>query len=254
MTAPAAAPALPNSVGGHASSLRWLPVSIATAVVILAVALLPLLTPFFIHPALDAADSAGWLGLTAVQAHQFSDQSVQELVFGPGTFAFPAPDGTPFYQPDEASHLRDARALLYLFLGVALLSAVVVGFSLARSRNRLAAWRAVRRGAAGLIVGVIVLGVVGFFAFEPAFNLFHEIFFPGGNWAFGPTSRMIRLYPELFWEIASASLGLIAVALAAVTWWVARGRERAAAEAGRAIALHGSTLVSAPGSTAKAPR
>ena len=229
----------------------WFVVSVATALTLLALALLPLLTPLFIHPALDASGSASLLGLSSDQVHRLSDQSVSELVIGPGTFAFAAPDGTPFYQPDEAAHLRDARVLLYLFLAAAAISAVLVGGAFVAGRDRIAAWRAVRRGAAGLGVGVVVLGVIGSFAFEPAFELFHEIFFPGGNWAFGPTSRMIRLYPETFWEIASASLGAIAVALAAATWWTARRHERGAL-AGVGTAAGPVVPASLPGSAAEA--
>jgi integral membrane protein (TIGR01906 family) len=199
--------------------------SIATGIAILGVALLPLLTPFAIHPLLDLAQSNLWLGLGQQTTHQLSDRTVSELVFGPGSFAFPGPSGAAFYAADEASHLRDARTLLYLFEALAVGSILLVTWSLVRRR----AWRPVARGALGLIVAVVILAVVGSFAFEPAFELFHEIFFPGGNWAFDPlTSHLVQLYPYVFWEAVSGALGLIAIALALVVWWFARSRARTA--------------------------
>lgn len=176
-----------------------------------------------IHPLLDLGQANLWLRLSTETTHQLSDRTVAELVFGPGTFSFAGPNGAAFYAAAEASHLRDARTLLYLFEAVALASLGLVVWSL-RSRG---AWRAVSRGAIALIVAVIVIGVIGFFAFEPAFELFHEIFFPGGNWAFDPyTSHLVQLYPYVFWEAVSASLGGIAIGISLIVWWVARRQSR----------------------------
>jgi integral membrane protein (TIGR01906 family) len=198
-------------------------ISLATGIAILGVALLPLLTPVVIHPLLDLGQANLWLALSTDATHQLSDRTVSELVFGPGTFAFAGPSGAAFYAAAEASHLRDARTLLYLFEGVALAALVLVVWSI-RSRR---SWRAVSRGAVVLIVAVVVIGVVGFFAFEPAFELFHEIFFPGGNWAFDPyTSHLVQLYPYVFWEAVSATLGAVAIGIAIVVWFVARRRAR----------------------------
>ena len=66
-----------------------------TIVAILAIALLPLLTPLVMHPVLDAAQSAAWLGSDPQTARTLSDRTVGELLFGPGTFAFQLPAGGP---------------------------------------------------------------------------------------------------------------------------------------------------------------
>jgi hypothetical protein len=196
-------------------------VSLATGVAILGVALLPLLTPLVVHPLLDLGQANLWLRLSGDATHQLSDRTIAELVVGPGTFSFPGPSGTAFYTSAEASHLRDARTLFYLFEALALASLALVVWSI-RSRG---AWRAIGRGAAALAVAVIVVGVVGFFAFEPAFEVFHEVFFPGGNWAFDPyTSHLVQLYPYVFWEAVSAALGALAIGISLVVWFVARRR------------------------------
>jgi integral membrane protein (TIGR01906 family) len=210
--------------GTRHASLLGVAVSVATALTVLAVAVLLVLPPFVLHPLLDAAGSASFLGVTSGEAHRLSDLTVTELVLGPGTFAFAGPDGGPLFDTSEASHLRDARALLYGFLAVCAMAAVLVVAATMRAR-RSDVWRDVARGAGGLAVAIVVIGVIALVAFEPAFELFHRIFFPGGNWAFDPGSqRLVQLYPLAFWRYASALLGVIALVLGAATWALARRR------------------------------
>jgi uncharacterized membrane protein len=71
-----------------------------------------------------------------------------------------------------------------------------------------------------------VLGVVAAVAFGLAFEVFHRLLFPGGNWAFPADSNLIRLYPIAFWQLSVAALGLLAGGAGALTWWI--GRRRAA--------------------------
>ena len=51
-----------------------------TIVAILAISLLPLLTPLVMHPVLDAAQSAAWLGSDPETTHALSDRTVGELI------------------------------------------------------------------------------------------------------------------------------------------------------------------------------
>jgi len=208
-------------------------VAAATALVILGAVVLALLSPPYIHAALAQAGSAdylaaGGLPVDASGAASLSDLTVQELFLGPGTFAFPAP-GTPerFYDVAEASHLRDARTVLYGFLLVVVASAVALVAAFAAGRREAWTWRAASRGAGVL---AIVLGVIGLFAtvaFDQAFTLFHEVFFPGGNWSFDPrTERLVQLYPIPFWELTATVLVASAVTLGALVWWLARRQAR----------------------------
>jgi integral membrane protein (TIGR01906 family) len=197
---------------------------VATILVILAAAVLPLLTPWFIHPALDAAGSAGRLGLTEAQAHTLSDRSVEELVLGPGDFLIAGPDGQPFYDADERSHLRDARLLLGLLLVAAGVALLGIALALVRRRHQRAAVAMIiaRAGLATAVV-VVALGLVALVAFDSLFRLFHQVFFPGGNWSFDPaTQRMVQLYPFGFWQIAATALGLLVFVLGLATWLLGR--------------------------------
>ena len=222
MTAVGAGSTTLPSVAARSTIMVRALTALATIVVILAVALVPLLTPWFMHPALDRSQSAAWLRATSDQAHSLSDETVTELALGPGAFAFAGPDGGPFYDAAERAHMQDARTLLLLLVAAAAVSAAGIVVALKR-RDRRTIQRAISTGGGVTAIGVLVIGAIGLVAFEPLFELFHRVFFPGGNWAFDPrTEHLVQLYPYAFWEIAAASLGVLALLLGSLTWWLAR--------------------------------
>ena len=208
------------------SSVASAVTAICTALLILGLAVALMLTPVYIHAALDDAGSAAFLGVTRAQAHDLSDRTVGELVFGPATFAFPMEEGGPsFYDTSEASHLRDARAVLYAFLTAVVAALFVLAAGVVRSRRAAPFWRAVSRGALGLVAAFAVVGALFIVAFDAAFTLFHEVFFPGGNWSFDPrTEHMVQLYPISFWERTTTVLGALAIVMGITAWWLARRR------------------------------
>lgn len=204
-------------------------VFVATILVIIMLAVLPLLTPWFIHATLDAAGSASRLGLETAQVHDLSDRSVGELVVGSGTFDITGPDGTAFYDEDERGHLRDARTLLWALLIAGGLSLLIVGAIHARAgtRGRLDVWRTISRAGLSTLLVVVLLGAVSAVAFGTVFTLFHQVFFPGGNFTFDPaTQRLVQLYPFGFWQIAAAALAVLILLLAATAWLFGRWRAR----------------------------
>jgi hypothetical protein len=227
-TAAVAHPATRSRLGALRGSL----LAAGTAISIVGGALLVLLTPLYLHAAHDLANSAAFLDYPRAETLAISDLTVRELLLGPGTFAIATPDGTPFYEASEASHLRDARLVLYGFLLVALIGAVFTLTSLLRQRRDPEAWRAVGRGAAALAVGLAVVGLLFALTFEVMFELFHRIVFPGGNWAFDPgTQRLVQLYPIPFWQLTVGALAALAIGSGLLVWWVARRRTRSLAAA-----------------------
>ncbi len=182
---------------------------------VLCVALLLLLIPVWTHFAIDA--SGGWhVTGDHASAYALSDRLVGELFIGPGTFRDLA--------PDEAAHMRDVRVVLYGFLGLVALAVVFLGVVLVRTPRDPFNWYAVARGGLWLAIVLVALGIFAAFAFDTAFELFHRIFFPAGNWAFPATSTLIRLYPTPFWELTSAALGVLGVIGGLSVWALARRR------------------------------
>ena len=194
-----------------------------TALVIVGVALLPLLTPWAMHAALDLADSAAWLGMERTAVHVVSDWTVDELLFGPGTWQAPGPDGLPLFDASEVQHLRDVRQLLWLTYVMASLALLAVLVILERSADGDQVMAAVGLGGALVAVTVVIAAIVGVVAFDPLFELFHRVFFPQGDWAFDPGSqRLVQLYPFRFWQIMAAALGVLMVLLGIAAWLGAR--------------------------------
>jgi integral membrane protein (TIGR01906 family) len=226
-TARASATLRTGGRAGARSGILRLLVSLATALTLLGLGVVVLLLPMYMHPALDAAGAPAALGLSSSQTHALSDRTVSELVLGPGMFAFAGPDGARFYDESEASHLRDVRTVLYAFLALAVMAAAGTILALVRGRADPAIWRAVARGGAGLAVAVVALGIFALVAFNAAFELFHRVFFPGGNWAFDPASqRLVQLYPLPFWQLTAGAMGVLAVAAGVLVWAFARRRAR----------------------------
>lgn len=209
-------------------------VFVGTVLAIIAMAVLPLLTPVFIHPALEAAGSAERLGVEAADARRWSDLSVAELVLGPGSFAFDGPDGPgtgPFYDTAERGHLADARLLLWLCLIGGAVSLFGMGSLIGRAgeERRRTTWRIVSRAGATTAAAVIALAVVSLAAFDALFTLFHQLFFPGGNWSFDPaTQHLVQLYPFAFWQVAAAAFGVLVAVLGVAAWWLGRRLGRSA--------------------------
>jgi uncharacterized membrane protein len=84
-----------------------------------------------------------------------------------------------------------------------------------RAHRRGDALRLVRAGAITAAGIVAIIGVAAAVAFDPLFLLFHDLFFPQGNFLFDPaTSNLIRLYPEWYWQGITAGVGLSFIAVA----------------------------------------
>ena len=227
----ASAEILPHAGRAGVRSIARAVLPPATAIVLIALALLVLFTPPWVHFAIGASGGAGWAP-SPVVAYELSDRTIAELLLGPGTFAISGPDGAALYTPEEAGHLRDVRLVLFAFLALALASAALVGWSLLRHRAEPATWRALARGGAALSVGLLVIGITAAVAWGLAFELFHRLLFPGGNWSFAETSNLVRLYPVGFWQLSAAGLGGLGIAGGTLAWLVGRRRARAL-EAGR---------------------
>jgi integral membrane protein (TIGR01906 family) len=187
---------------------------VGTAIAIVGVAAAILLLPPVMNLGLEVGDSAAVLGVAPEVARRASELSVQELLLGPGSFTFAAvPGGQPFYGPDEAAHMQSVRVVVYGFFGVVLAGAVAVVLS-TRRMSRSSGLRAVRLGAAGLVLVVAAIGVGLVIAFDTLFTMFHLIAFPGGGWQFDATTqRIVQLYPTPFWEFAAGTLAGVSVAI-----------------------------------------
>jgi integral membrane protein (TIGR01906 family) len=215
-------------VGRPASSVL---VGIATGVVILAVAIMPFLNPLWVSFEQGRARADAWTGYSPAQLRQATDAILSDLIVGPPSFNVVVA-GEPVLNARERAHMADVRGVFVGLAGLALVSVVVLLVAHRLTRGSATFWRAVRRGAAVLTVGVLVAGVIGAFAFDAAFEVFHRLFFAGGSYTFDArTDRLVQLFPDQFWFETSLALGALMVLLCLVAWRVAT--ERAAAGVSR---------------------
>jgi len=155
------------------------------------------------------ADLQTWLGWHhALATYVTGLSSMPPISYGTG----------PIFTSDEYAHMADVRAVFRGAEVAALLALFVGGYRIARARRHGDALRLVRAGALVAAGIVAVIGLAAAVAFEPLFLLFHDVFFPQGNFLFDQaTSNLLRLYPEWYWQGITAGVGVsfIVVALLA---------------------------------------
>ena len=206
-------------------------IGVAAAVLIVTVAIVPFLTPGWVAFGQGRAQAQAWTGFSTGELAIATDSIIRDLVLG-GDFAVEV-NGQPVLNERERAHMGDVRTV---FRGLWMLAAVsVVGLVVATRRpDRSATWRAVRRGALGLTVGVIALGAIAMVAFDQLFEVFHEVFFPAGSFTFDPrTDRLVQLFPFQFWDETTMVVGAVVIALA-LTVAIVAGRSARRAAASRA--------------------
>jgi integral membrane protein (TIGR01906 family) len=158
--------------------------------------------PRSVETAIDLAAAISW-------HHAWSAYVTGASAQPPISFA------SPVFSQDEYAHMADVREVFHGAEVGAVLALFVAGFRIMRARSQGYALRLVRAGsllAAGIVT---VIGIAAAVAFEPLFLLFHDLFFPQGNFLFDPaSSNLIRLYPEWYWQGITAGVGLSFIAVA----------------------------------------
>lgn len=207
-------------------TLASLVIGVSTALLVVAVSILPFLNPVWFGFAQERAQAAAWTGFAPADLKVATDAILADLVLGPPNFDVEVA-GTPVLGERERDHMRDVRGVFLRFYLVAAIGALVIAgtFALTRGRSRARLWRRISR--AGIVIAAVtaVGGLVGLASFDAAFELFHEVFFPHGNFLFDPrTDRLVQLFPEKLWVETTIAVGLVIVVLALGLAWLGRWR------------------------------
>jgi integral membrane protein (TIGR01906 family) len=198
---------------------------LATAIVIVALAILPFLTPPWVSFEQGRSNAAAWTGFTTQELEAATGSILSDLVVGPPDFDVTV-RGVGVLDARERGHMRDVRTVFAGLFGLAGASLVVLVLA-ARRRDRSATWRAVRRGAIALAVAIVALGAVAVVAFDALFETFHEVLFPAGSYDFDPaTERLVQLFPFQFWQDSAIIVGVVIVIACAVVATYAGPRAR----------------------------
>ncbi|HET9345534.1 MAG TPA: DUF1461 domain-containing protein [Candidatus Limnocylindrales bacterium] len=216
------------------TSGRWVVAvltAIATALVIVAVAVVPFLSPPWVAFEQGRARATAWTGFSEADLRVATDAILADLVLGPPAFDVEV-GGVPVLNEREQSHMRDVRGVFAAFAalaGVAVAALAALYVLARRSGHPERWWSAVRAGAIGLVGAIVVGGVITIFAFDAAFEVFHRLFFAGGSYLFDPaTDRLVQLFPFAFWSETTMVLGGVIVAVAAIVTVIAGPRRHPA--------------------------
>ena len=108
------------------------------------------------------------------------------------------------YTSDEYSHLIDVKKVMKLIDIVFYLSLLAFTSIITLTRKNPLLQRKIFKIAGTTVVSILLLLVfLSIFAFNDLFTLFHQIFFPQGNWIFANDSLLITTFPiEFFIQIA----------------------------------------------------
>jgi integral membrane protein (TIGR01906 family) len=201
-------------------------IALATALTIVAVTQPLFLNPVWVAFEQGRSQATAWTGFSEPQLRQATDSILDDLVFGPPAFDVEVA-GTPVLNDRERAHMRDVRGVFIGFFVAALIGLVGTLVIAARRRGdeRRHTWRAVRAGAIGLTVALVIGGAVSFVAFDALFEVFHRLFFAGGSYTFDSSSeRLVQLFPFQFWQETAIAVGAVCIALAAAAALVASRR------------------------------
>src|SRR5439155_1384676 len=146
-----------------------------------------------------------------------------DLFLWRGDFSVGDADLVPVLNEREQSHMRDVRGVFAGFELLVLMSIVVLALAFRRRQDaasRAPIWRAVGSGARGLVIAGGVAGAFALFAFDAAFEVFHQLFFSAGSYTFDPrTDLLVQLFPEQFWSETAIAVGVVAIVVAILTAW-----------------------------------
>jgi integral membrane protein (TIGR01906 family) len=204
--------------------LAALATGVAASIVVIAIAILPFLTPAWVSFEQGRTHAASLAGYTDAELTVATNAILHDLVLGPPDFAVQL-DGAPVLEERERAHMRDVRGVFggfFLLAGIAALTLIVLAAGARRMGHAARAWSAISSGMRWLIVGIVVVGVVASVAFDALFEIFHQLFFPAGSFTFDPrTDDLVQLFPFDFWSETTIVLGIVIVGLAAVVSVVA---------------------------------
>lgn len=198
--------------------LAALVTGIATALVVLALAILPFLNPVWVGFEQGRAQAAAWTGFNPADLAYATNEILADLVLGPTDFDVEL-NGQPVLVEREREHMRDVRNVFAAFYVAAAAGALVLvgAYLVARSRgvrSRVAFWR--RLAGIGKVIAIVTVagGVTGVLFFDTAFEAFHRLFFPAGTYLFDPaTDRLVQFFPEQFWVETTIGVGVVVIVL-----------------------------------------
>lgn len=189
---------------------------LSLAVVVTLAGPLLLFNPWFTSTLQARHGVAAALSTTTPEVERVTAEILGDL-YADGPFDAALSGDEPLLNERERSHMHDVAVLVRILAGVVIMALVIGGIGLAWLRRERTRIGRIMLVVGGVIGGVaVILAAVFAVAFEPAFLVFHELFFPPGTYLFEPGSKLITLFPEGFWFDAALAAGATIVVAALI--------------------------------------
>jgi integral membrane protein (TIGR01906 family) len=118
----------------------------------------------------------------------------------------------PFLSPAEAAHMQDVREVLRIGVAISLAATLIVVLRSVFSGLQ-------RSSARAAFITSVVLTLL-LIPFQYAFEYFHKLFFPQGNWQFPIDSWLITHFPLKFFLVTAITwIGFTLLALG-ILWYI----------------------------------
>jgi integral membrane protein (TIGR01906 family) len=214
---------------GRAPALVGFLLALSLAVLIALAGPLLLFSPWFVSFEQARTDVPARLQTSQAEIDRVTGGILTDIWTG-GDFEVSLDGQAPLLDANERSHMRDVGSLVRVLGTLLVVAALVLLFSLLTLRHERRRVGRLLLTAAGIVGTLAVLLAVAFaVAFDQAFLAFHEVFFPQGNFLFGPDSNLLRLFPEPFWSEAALVAGMAIIVSALIVtvigWLVWRSHD-----------------------------
>lgn len=200
--------------------------AVATALLIALAGPLLLFNPWYVAGEQARTGVPMLLATSQAEVDRVTGQVLADI-WTAGDFAVSLDGSTQLLTDAERSHMRDVSSFVRLLATITLTAAFVMIACLLVLRREPGRIGGLLLSAASAVgVAALIVGVIFAVAFDQAFLAFHELFFPQGNFLFGPESNLLRLFPEQFWFdaslLAGTSIVLSALVVAILGWRLLR--------------------------------
>ncbi len=126
------------------------------------------------------------------------------------------------YTAAERSHLQDVQKVMlgveYVFYGLLLMVTVMLMYH-RKDKKEIA--RLLKYGGLSTIIAVGLILLATLLSFNTSFTLFHQLFFPQGNWQFSAGSILIQTFPLEFFMRVGMTIFILAVVMSSIILFMA---------------------------------
>lgn len=138
-----------------------------------------------------------------------------------------------YFENDEKAHMKDVKAVIsavfFIYYSSAMLFIVCFVILFLKFKNDSIGFikflsKILLIGSIATLGLLIIILLMNIFYFNLIFNVFHQLFFPQGNWIFESTSLLITLFPQQFFFDITLRIFIYSIVQAAIFllmgWWM----------------------------------